>query len=72
MTSIFVLSLQTESGDDFTWVFNRRPTKDEVFSIYQRDIPEELGEAQGYTDPEDKWGTALNWNIIETEVEELP
>jgi hypothetical protein len=55
---------------DFQWVFNRRPTEDEVFSIFERDIPHELGAAQGC--PDDKWGTALCCRIEEESVEVLP
>jgi len=67
--AVYVLMLNTESGDDFEWTFNRKPTEDEVFAIFQRDIPDELGAAQG--DPDDAWGTAQSWRIVEQTVETL-
>lgn len=71
-SKVFALLLSTESGDDYSWAFNRKPTEDEVFAVFQRDIPQELGEAQGETDPEYKWGTALSWRIEAMTVEVLP
>lgn len=65
--AVWLLLLKTESGDDYEWVFNRRPTDKEVFEIFKRDIPDELGD-----DPDDPWGSAQYWRIEPQAVEELP
>lgn len=69
MNTVFVLSLQTNSGDNYTWVLDAFPSQEQVFNIFKRDIPYELGEAQD--DPHDAWGTAQNWNVDECELEYL-
>lgn len=64
---VYVLSLQTESGDEYSWVLDAYPDEEQVFNIFKRDIPYELD-----SDPEiDRWGTAKSWRIEKVEVESL-
>lgn len=67
---VYLLLLTTESGDDYHWVFNARPTTEQVFDIFKRDVPDELGEALGT--PEDRWGYCQSWRIDEAAIESLP
>lgn len=63
---VYSLLLNTESGDEFQWAFTSKPSEDQVFSVFKRDIPDELGD-----DPDDKWGSASYWRIEEIIVEQL-
>ena len=55
--NIYVLNLTTESGDDYVWAFQTKPTIRQVDALFAQQLPEE-------------WETdsCQSWSIEEIEV----
>ena len=57
MTKVWVVSSMTESGDEYTYVFDYPPTRDEILDRLFEDWPQEFGE------DEDRFSDEGDWTI---------
>ena len=60
---MYVVPVKTESGDEFYYLWENKPTKDQVFAAIRRDMPDEFDDANN----ENYIGY---WDAFKTEIEE--
>ncbi len=54
---LYLVASTTESGDDYSYIWQNKPTRDEILDVLFRDWPQEFGEN------EDRYSDESDWTI---------